>query len=75
MKLLVLCACSVAIGCAVIFGLVHGLVPHLVEPTLFPVAQAREHTSSPVADAITTAGSAVRTGVGNHTDVLVADSR
>lgn len=75
MKLLVLFACSVALGCAVIFGLVHGLVPHLVEPTIFPTAQARERAPSPVAETIATAGGAVRTGAGNHTDTLVADSR
>lgn len=75
MKLLVLFACSVALGCAIIFGLVHGLVPHLVEPTFFPTAQAREPVPSPVAETVAIAGGAVRTGAGNHSDALLADSR
>lgn len=75
MKLLVLFACSVVIGCGIIFGLVHGLVPHLVEPTFFPTAQAREPSPRPLTDAIATAGNAVHTGAGHQRGALVADSR
>ena len=75
MKLLVLFACSIVIGCAVIFGLVHGIVPHLVEPTFFPAAQAREQPSTSPAETITTAGNAVRTGAERRQGALVADSR
>ncbi|HEY1192431.1 MAG TPA: hypothetical protein VGE74_32710 [Gemmata sp.] len=75
MKLLVLFACSVVVGCGVIFGLVHGLVPHLVDPTFFPSVQAREPSPAPLAETIGTAGAAVRTGAERGPRDLVADAR
>ena len=63
MKLLLLTACWVLIGCGVIFGLVHGIIPHLLTPDLFPKAQAHEAQHAPVENAITNASYAVQTGV------------
>lgn len=40
MKLLLMFACSLVLGCGIIFGLVHGIVPHLVSPQIFPEARA-----------------------------------
>ncbi len=36
MKLLLLFACAVLVGCGVIFGIVHGIVPHLITLDMFP---------------------------------------
>ncbi|AMV27172.1 hypothetical protein VT84_22410 [Gemmata sp. SH-PL17] len=62
MKLFLITACWVLIGCGVIFGLVHGIVPHLLTPDLFPKAQAREVQHVPVENVITSAGFAVGAG-------------
>lgn len=62
MKWVLLLACWVLLGCGVIFGIVHGLVPHLLTPDFFPKAQAREATSTPVAIVIADACNAVREG-------------
>ncbi|VTR95281.1 unnamed protein product [Gemmata massiliana] len=63
MKLFLLTACWVLVGCGVIFGLVHGIVPHLLTPDLFPKAQAREVQHAPIESAITSAGFAVSAGI------------
>lgn len=75
MKLLVLLACAVLVGCGVIFGLVHYTVPHLVSPTLLPSAGAREPAAAPIEGAIARAGGAVCAGAGRPADALVADRR
>lgn len=75
MKLLVLFACSVLIGCGVIFGLVHCTVPHLVAPEFFPKASAREREPEAVESAIAGAGRAVRAGTAQPRVELVADGR
>lgn len=75
MKLLLLFASSVLIGCGTIFGLVHGIVPHLVEPNLFPQVQAREPQRVPVGQAIQGASSAVGAGIMHERHALIADGR
>ena len=59
MKWFLLVACWVLVGCGAIYGLVNGIVPHLLAPNLFPQAQAREVRSAPAGNAIVAAGQAV----------------
>lgn len=72
MKLLVMLACAVLLGCGVIFGLVHHTVPHLVAPDLLPRAGTRERPAEPLEGAIAGAGRAVQSGAGHSTADLVA---
>lgn len=71
-KWTMLLACWVVFGCGVIYGLVHGLVPHLIAPNLFPQAQAHEVRSTPVENAVTSAAEAVRAGAMRPGDVLAS---
>lgn len=72
MKWLVMLACWVVLGCGSIYAIVHGLVPHLVAPQLFPTVQAREVRTAPLEGTIVNAGTAVRSGAEQKPDVLTA---
>jgi len=72
MKWLLLLACWVLLGCGVIYGLVTGIVPHLLTPALFPQGQAREVKRDPVENTITTAAFAVGDGVTRQKSQLAA---
>ncbi|AWM38917.1 hypothetical protein GobsT_28540 [Gemmata obscuriglobus] len=72
MKLLLMFVCSVLVGCGVIFGLVNGIVPHLVTPQFFPDAHA---ATAPEGGSQVAAGEATRTAAEKTRGALVAGSR
>lgn len=72
MKWLMLLACWVVVGCGLIFGIVNGIVPHLLAPDMFPKAQAREVPPAPLESAIADAGCAVHGGVETKPDAVAA---
>ena len=72
MKWLMLLACWVVVGCGLIFGIVNGIVPHLLTPDMFPKAQAREVQPAALESTIADAGCAVHGGVGAKPDAVAA---
>ena len=75
MKLLLLFAGSVLIGCGLIFGFVHGLVPHLVTPQFFPEARAGEPPAPSAYQTLASAGQAVQEGAGRPAGERLAGTR
>lgn len=75
MKLLLLFAASVLIGCGMIFGLVNGIVPHLVAPQFLPEARAGARDALPLHQSLADAGDAVRTGVESAPREQLASNR
>ncbi|MFM8275098.1 MAG: hypothetical protein ACKODX_22580 [Gemmata sp.] len=71
MKWLLMFACAILVGCGLIYGIAHAVLPHLIAPHLLPHAQAREAPRGLVARAVACAGGAVGSGI-SHGECALA---